>query len=298
MITGASGFLGSHLCRRLHNTGTEVHCVSRNAPLATEKGFHLWPADLTDLDSVRTLFKMIKPDMVFHLSAHVTAAPDAGLVHTTFESILTSTVNLLIIANEIGCKRIILTGSLTEPLRGNPEAAPGSPYAAAKWASNAYARMFHALYGTPVVIVRPFMTFGPGQNKSKIVPYVTLCLLKEEVPQLSSGQWEADWIYVDDVIDGMLAAAQVPGVEGHSFDLGSGTLTSIRSVVEQLVSLTNSRISPSFSSLPDRPAEQKRVADTVQAYEKLGWKSTTSLERGLEKTIEWFRRELSSSSAS
>jgi nucleoside-diphosphate-sugar epimerase len=119
--------------------------------------------------------------------------------------------------------------------------------------------------------------------------------LRNEVPQLSSGQWEADWVYVDDVVDGMTAAAQVPKVEGCTLDLGSGSLTSIRSVVEQLVSLINTSISPSFNSFPDRPAEQRRAADTAYAYKKLGWKSTTSLKKGLEQTIEWFKNELNDS---
>src|SRR5262245_19732736 len=115
MITGANGFLGSHLCRRYQNTGAEVHGVSRKISPKADKTFQRWATDLTDLKSVRSLFRKIKPDILFHLSAQVTAAPNAELVPTTFESILKSTVHLLISANEIGCKRIVLTGSLTEP---------------------------------------------------------------------------------------------------------------------------------------------------------------------------------------
>ena len=82
---------------------------------------------------------------------------------------------------------------------------PSSPYAAAKWSATAYARMFHSLYQTPVVVLRPFMTYGPGQHETKIVPYVIDSLLQGKVRRhLSSGAWSADWVFVDDVIDGFL----------------------------------------------------------------------------------------------
>ena len=80
--------------------------------------------------------------------------------------------------------------------------------------------MFHELYGTPAVILRPFMAYGPRQHKDKIVPHVILSLLKESVQNLASGKWEADWIYVDDVIDGFVLAASRPGIDGRTIDLG------------------------------------------------------------------------------
>jgi nucleoside-diphosphate-sugar epimerase len=82
-----------------------------------------------------------------------------------FHSLLGSTLNLLAAVDELGCGRVVLTGSLTEPRSSGDEVVPSSPYAAAKWASTAYARMFHALYGTPVVIVRPFMAYGRARTR-------------------------------------------------------------------------------------------------------------------------------------
>jgi len=152
--------------------------------------------------------------------------------------------------------------------------------------------MFHYLYQTPVAIVRPFMTYGPRQPVHKIIPSVTLSLLKGEVPKLASGAREVDWIYVDDVIDGMLAAARVPGVEGHTFDLGSGNLVSIRALVEQLTQIVNPQIKPLFGALPDRPVEKVRVANTAFSLDKLGWQPCVSLETGLVATVNWFERQL------
>jgi nucleoside-diphosphate-sugar epimerase len=292
LVTGASGFIGSHLCARLCTSGVEVHATSRTKRSSDISDIYWWQGDLGDITTVQNLLNVVKPDVIFHLSGQVTAAPNLALVLPTLHSLLVSTVNLLTVATDIGCRRIVLTGSLTEPEPGHTEAPPGSPYAAAKWASSAYGRLFHALYQAPVVIARPFMTYGPRQDRRKLIPSIALSLLQGEAPQLSSGQWQADWIYVDDVVDGLLAAAQVPGVEGHTVDLGSGTLVSIRAVVQQIVNLVGSRIEPLFGALPDRPMEQIRVADTARSYTMMGWEPTTPLTEGLTRTLAWYKRQL------
>lgn len=291
-ITGASGFLGSHLCDRLCKNNVEVHAVSRTERTSDQDSLQWWHGNMEDIEVVQNLFHTIKPDVVFHLSGMVTGAAGAELVLPTFNSLLVTTVNILTVAAKTGCDRVILIASLEEPEPGQNEVTPISPYAAAKWASSAYSRMFHQLYQTPVVLVRPFMTYGPGQNVRKIIPSVTLSLLQSEPPKLASGQRQVDWIYIDDVISGMLAAAQVPHVEGCTFDLGSGTLVSIRSVVQQLTNLVNPQIEPLFGALPDRPVEKVRVANTAYTYEKLGWQPVISLEAGLEHTVNWYKQQL------
>jgi nucleoside-diphosphate-sugar epimerase len=204
-----------------------------------------------------------------------------------------TTVNVLTAAVENGCERVILAGSLEEPNKFETN-IPCSPYAAAKSSVSIYARMFHMLYQLPVVILRIFMVYGPGQNDfTKLVPYVISCLLRGEAPRISSGERKVDWIFVDDVVDAFILAASAPAVEGSTVDVGSGTLLSIRSFVEQLVRLSNSDIQPLFGALPDRPFEQIRVADTDSTYRMLGWKPATPLERGLRTTIRWYRDSLS-----
>ncbi len=292
LVTGASGFLGSHLCYRLGEGGAEIHAVSRSARITEARSARWWQGDMTDIATVRGILKEIKPDVIFHFSGLVTAASDLELVLPTLHSLLVSTVNILTVASETGCGRVVLAASLTEPEPNHTEATPGSPYAAAKWASSAYARMFYKLYRTPVVIVRPFMTYGPLQDVRKLIPYVTLSLLRGEPPKLSSGQWQADWIYVDDVINGLLTVAQLSGIEGCTIDLGSGVLVPARIVVRHLVRLTGSHVSPEFGALPDRPLEQVRVADTAYAHAKLGWKATTPLEEGLRRTMDWCALQL------
>ena len=108
MVTGASGFIGSHLCRRLYDSGAEVHAISR-AERPNDSSFHWWQGDLSETVRVRSLMAAIKPDLIFHLASHVVGARDSELVLPTFRSNLMSTVNLLAAAGEVGCRRIVLT---------------------------------------------------------------------------------------------------------------------------------------------------------------------------------------------
>ena len=245
--------------------------------------------------SVERAFKEARPELVYHLSGHGVGAPDIENVLPTFRNDLTTTVNILTVAAQSRIKRLLMAASLEEPQPGAEDPVPSSPYAAAKWASGAYARMFHRLYGTPVVMTRPMMAYGPGQRSHKLIPYVILALLQGQAPSLSSGTRGVDWIYVDDVMDGMLAAAVKPGIEGCTIDLGSGVLVSIRDVVLQLAAIVGAKVAPKFGAVTDRPMEKVRVANVVGAYEKLGWKPRTSLRSGLEQTVEWYRTELSQS---
>ena len=292
LVTGASGFIGSRLCNFLSQAGMEIHGVSRTKRNATDPCLRWWSCRLDDIEAVRHMFMETKPDYVFHLASHVSGSRAIELVSPTFSANLTSTVNILTAATEVGCERLLLTGSLEEPEPGPDYPVPSSPYAAAKYAASAYGRMFHALYDTPVTILRLFMVYGPGQlDLRKLVPYVTCSLLKGEVPQLSSGTRKVDWIYVDDVAAGYLAAATAKGVEGATIDLGSGRLETVRTVVEELVGLINPHVHPIFGSVPERALEQIRTADADSSLRRLGWQTQVGLHDGLARTAAWYREQ-------
>ena len=255
------------------------------------RGARWWQSDLLDLENLKSLLRQARPDFVFHLSGHVSAAPQIENVLPAFHSLLTSTVNLLTLSSDLGCTRLVITGSLTEPPPGKADTPPSSPYAAAKWAGVAFGRMFHSLYRTPVVITRPYMAYGPRQHPSKLVPYTIASLAQGVAPRLSGGARTADWIYISDVIEGMIRAATAADVEGCTIEFGCGELTSIRDVVHRIVTIMGSPIQPVFGALPDRPAEEIRVADVGYAYAKLGWRPAVSLDEGLAATVRSFRNE-------
>ena len=288
-MTGARGFLGSHLVRLLAAARADVTAVSRGAENGARAAVRWLRADLAGESAAEDLLQAVRPEYIFHFASHGVGGPERENVQPTFMTDLASTVAMLEAATRQGVLRMMLASSLEEPIPGSGEIVPSSPYAAAKWAGGAYARMFQRLYGTPVVMTRPYMVYGPGQRAHKLIPYVILTLLRGEAPQLASGRREVDWIYVDDVLEGMSAAMLAPGAEGRTFDLGTGTFVSIRDAVELVVKLMGSGVQPLFGALPDRPVEQERAADVATTVEKLGWKARTSLEEGLTQTIEWYR---------
>jgi nucleoside-diphosphate-sugar epimerase len=289
LVTGAAGFLGSNLCRALARDGAEVCAVSRRISPSFPGSVEFRKADFSDLAAAHQLMHELRPRIVFHLAGHGVGSPELSNVLPTFRDDLASTVNVLMLATQLGCSRIVLAASLEEPIPGSGEFTPSSPYAAAKWACGAYARMFHKLYGTSVVMTRPFMTYGPEQKAHKLIPYTILSLLQGQSPRLSSGKREVDWVFVDDVIEGLLLAATQPGVQGCTIDLGSGLLITIREVVEEITRLTGTNLLPNFGAITDRHVEQVRVANTAYAWKKLRWRAKTPLREGLQKTVEWYR---------
>jgi UDP-glucose 4-epimerase len=294
LVTGARGFLGSHLVRRLTSAGAELHCVSRTPPESTA-GVRWWRGDLCDRGGVERLFADVQPAFVYHLGGHVTASPGLEHVGPTFETLLGTTVWILLASAQSQVKRTVLVGSASESTMSGADPTPASPYVASKWAASAYGRMFHALYQAPVVCVRPVMIFGPGQPREKLLPTVITTLLRGEAPRLSSGRLAADWVYVEDVIEGLFRAGYVAGAEGCTIDLGSGSLTSVRDMVGRIVSLIRERNGacpdPLFGAIPDRPYETYNPANTEFAFQKLGWRAGTALEDGLRRTVAWLSQQ-------
>jgi nucleoside-diphosphate-sugar epimerase len=153
-------------------------------------------------------------------------------------------------------------------------------------------RMFHKLYGLPIAIVRPYMTYGPRQRARKLVPSLALALLRGVAPTVTQPDRQVDWIYIDDVVEGILAAGSAEGVEGKTFDLGSGELFPIRAVAELLENLIGGPAAVSFSSGAASVGEHGRRADVAPAAEHLAWRATTSLRSGLEQTVAWYRSRM------
>ena len=235
----------------------------------------------------------VRPEVVFHLAGQTAAAPDRGLVLSSFRNNLASTVALLNELAETGCRRIVVTGSLEEPEPGKTDVVPASPYGASKWAESIYARMFHVLYRLPVVIVRPYMTYGPRQRPEKLIPSVTLSLLRGDTPTVKNPDRKVDWIYVKDAAEGILAAgAASSAVEGRTIDLGSGALVPIREVVKEIQSHVGGAASIHLSKSEKSVGVDGRRADAESAHRLLGWAPTVPLREGLALTVEWYRANL------
>jgi UDP-glucose 4-epimerase len=286
LVTGANGFIGRALVRRLVADGQTTVCTARQPADDLAEGTAWLPGDLTDRSFVQRLVEQARPQVVFHLASQVTGSRSIDVVPTTLANNLVSSVSVLEAATDAGCDRVVLIGSGDEPADGE---APCSPYAASKWAVGGYARMFLSLYGTPVTTARPFMVYGPDQpDVSKVVPYSITTLLRGKAPTLSSGQRLCDWVYIDDVVDALLVLADAADVIGRVVDVGTGRLHTVRHVVETISTLVGAGVDPVFGGLPDRQRETEAVADVVETARVCGWRPTTDLYEGLKRTVAWY----------
>ena len=304
LVTGARGFIGSQLCKRLVLSGVELHAVSRQPPADVVAWWQSiggdmsdapraatirwWNVDLVDLQATRELIRTVLPDRTYHLASLVTGSRSLEMVLPILHNNFLTAFNLLLSTAENRAGRIVLAGSVEEPDDQDP--VPCSPYAAAKGAASGYARMFGALYQTEAVMTKIAMVYGPGQTDlTKLVPYVTTAFLRGERPKLSSGIRLIDWICVDDVVDGLIACAHASGAGGRTVDLGSGEVCSIGEIVQQLRELIPGAPEPLFGAVPDRPLERLAKADVATSYESIGWSPSTTLQAGLRRTVDWYR---------
>ena len=152
-----------------------------------------------------------------------------------------------------------------------------------------YARLFCRVYGLPVVVVRVFMTYGPRQEPTKLVPCSVLALSRGQPLHIRSGTRVCDFVYVLDVVRGLLRAAMSPNVLGKTVDLGTGAGTSVRDVVQLVVELSGTAVRTVSYSDPDRIGERVRIADHDATWRLLGWRPMWSLRDGLMETVAWYR---------
>lgn len=296
LVTGASGFIASHVIEALAEAGASVIGTGRKLPKRPVSGCAAFEVvDYQHPGDVSALIARTRPDIVFHMASHVSGLQDLPTVRATLGGNLLSTVNLLIaLAEQGGSRNVVIAGSCEEPrcfTTGAPETAPTSPYAASKVAASAYGALFRKTFGLRVSHARIFMGYGPGQRDlKKLVPYVILELLQGRSPGLSSGRRRADFTYVTDIAAGILALGLRPDIE--TMDIGSGSLTSVGEIAERLRDLIDPAAALAFGATPDRRHEPERIADIAEAERLVGWRPTCTLEAGLRATVDWYRREM------
>jgi UDP-glucose 4-epimerase len=288
LVTGATGFVGRHLCDALTSLSAQVYGL--DVAKGVEPNLHrLLITDLKDAAVALQVVSEIRPDLIYHLAGLVTAGQDANLVIPMLQNNLVGTVNLLSVALSVSCQRVVVAGSSEEIGSTYTDGVPTSPYGAAKAASTMYAKMFHRLYDLPVVVVRPFMTFGPRQNPTKLVPYVIASLLRNEPPRLNSGKRVVDVLYIMDLVRGFLKVGITPSIEGKVIDLGTGKGILLENLVDVIVKLTGSAAYPMVEEEAERVEEYPQIADLKQTQQMIDWKPLWSLEQGLIETIDWHR---------
>lgn len=293
LITGATGFIGRHLTQRLIEAGAIVGAGAfpgedGEYARALPKPAILIPLDVQDPKSVQAAIAMFEPEVVFHLAAVGVSDPQIDPL-TALDVNVEGTIHLLEAVRSRQVNRVVLVGTCYE--YGARETVEGLDpfnfYAASKVASWAFARAYWRSLAFPLVTARLFQVYGPGQPGHTLVPSAIHAALAGEDFPMTVGEQERDFIYVEDVVEGMLAAATAPDIEGESLDLGTGVGHTVYEVVERIWAMTGARGRILRGALPSRPGEGMRlVADAERTARLTGWRATTGLEEGLRRTVE------------
>ncbi|MCW9035971.1 MAG: GDP-mannose 4,6-dehydratase [Rhodospirillales bacterium] len=307
LVTGAGGFIGSHLAEQLVSEGAEVRALTHyngagrlgwldESAQAPQMDIVL--GDITDPFAVKEYAKGV--DVIFHLAALIAipysyVAP-ASYLRTNAEG----TLNVLQAARELGTSRVVHTS--TSEVYGTAEYVPidekhplkgQSPYSASKIAADKMAESYYRSFDLPVVTVRPFNTFGPRQSARAVIPTIITQALRDGVVKLGSLLPTRDMTLVDDTVNGFLKAGVVEGVEGLTINLGTGHEVSIGQMANMVGEILGHELTIETEGLRKRPEKsevERLLSNNAYAKEKLGWSPTYSLKEGLERTIKWIEQ--------
>lgn len=305
LITGASGFIGSHLTRLLLNEGAEVSIITRYISL--ERNIRLvkyWPdiqkyeADIRNVDSLKVV-KDNQFDFVFHLAAYNHVGNSFDHVGESLETNCQGTANVL--ESTGNCEKFIYISTSevygmqdSVPFVENMHPHPSSPYSVGKYAGELYSLMKNREKEVPVVVVRPFNAFGPYQSGRAVISELIEKCLRGEPVLTTQGKQTREFNFVTDLTEGMLLAALSENVNGQVINLGTGKDISIIEVAKLIYKKTKSTSEFKAGELPTRPNEiWKMCSDANKAHKLLGWQPKVSFDEGLDITINWFRDYLS-----
>ena len=308
LVTGAGGFIGSHLVEALVAKGCQVRAFVRYTSTGTHGWIDSFPetirqqikiiaGDLRDSDAVRDVIKGC--DVVFHLGALIGIPYSYIHPREYVDTNIVGTTNVLVGCREHQVARIVVVS--TSEVYGTAQYVPidekhpkvgQSPYAASKIAADMLAESFYRSFGLPVTIIRPFNTYGPRQSHRAIVPTIITQLLKSETITLGAISPTRDLTYVTDTVAGIIRGAEVDDVVGMTMNLGSGTEISVGKLAEQIAALLgrNLRIRQDADRVRPEGSEVARlVSNNSLAQQVLLWRPVASLEQGLRQTIDWFQ---------
>lgn len=309
LVTGAGGFIGSHLAERLVELGATTRALVHYNALGTwgwldgsplARHMEVVSGDVRDRDSVRQA--MAGVDVVFHLAALIAIPYSYQAPASYIGTNVQGTLNVLQAARELGLERLVHTS--TSEVYGTARYVPidedhplqgQSPYSASKIGADKMTEAFYLSFGLPVVTVRPFNTFGPRQSARAVIPTIIAQCLGGQAVHLGSLHPTRDLSFVGDTVTGFVQSAEAPAAIGRTVNLGSGREISIGDLAHLIVRLTGRDVSIESDPQRVRPAGsevERLLADNRLARSLLAWEPQTSLEDGLTITIRWMQKHL------
>ena len=303
LISGGSGFIPSHLTRKLINLGADVSVLVKynsivdNIRLADIwKSLNIIECDIRNIDSL-TQIKDIRPDIIIHMAAYNHVGDSFKSVNEALNSNTIGTANLMEAYEDY---ELFIYTSTSEvygyqksiPFVETMTPNPISPYSIGKYAGELYAKMKAEQQKMPVAILRPFNAYGPYQSSKAIIGELIVKCLSGQTILTTKGEQTREFNFVLNLVDGFIKVIENPSDSiGRVINIGCGEEVKIRDLVQMIHSLTNSKSELKIGALDYRPTEIWRMfADNNLAMEKIGWKPKISLEEGLRKTISWYEK--------
>jgi dTDP-glucose 4,6-dehydratase len=311
LITGAGGFIGSHLTETLMQAGAQVRAFVRYTSrgdwghlsfLSPEmrRALDVRAGDLRDLEAMRKAMRGVSH--VFHLGALI--AIPYSYVHPAevVETNVIGTLNVLLAAQDPGVERVIHTSTsevygtaLRVPIDEAHPLQGQSPYSASKIGADKLAESFYRSFNLPVVTLRPFNTYGPRQSTRAVIPTIITQALTQPAIQLGNLDAKRDLTYVSDTVAGYLRVGETPGVEGETFNLGTGSEVKILDLAQEIIQILGKDIEIVVDSTrlrPEKSEVQRLLSDNRFAQTRLGWHPQVSLREGLTRTVAWVAQHL------
>jgi NAD dependent epimerase/dehydratase len=308
LITGAGGFIGSHLAEALvqagatttamvrYNSGSSIGNLAFSDP-EVRKAMRIVSGTIEDSDFV---YKAVDgQDCVFHLAALITIPYSYDAPRTYVRTNIEGTLNVLEAVRRCGVARMVHTSTsevygtaIRVPIDEGHPLQGQSPYSATKIGADKLAESYYRSFATPVTTLRPFNTFGPRQSARAFIPTVISQALKRDTIRLGSLDPERDMTFVGDTVAGFMAAAATPGIEGETINLGTGKTHSIGWFVKlilELMGVDKPVVQESERLRPKLSEVMRLVSDNRLARERMGWSPTVPVDDGLRRTIEFIK---------
>jgi len=309
LVTGSDGFIGSHLVEALLEEGCNlkafVYYNSFNScgwidtfPKTKLKHIQIFAGDVRDPNGVRQAIKGV--DIVFHLAALIGIPFSYHSPDSYVDTNVKGTLNVLQASRDFSVERVIVTS--TSEVYGTAQYVPidekhplqgQSPYSASKIAADKIAESFYRSFGTPVIIARPFNTYGPRQSARAVIPtIITQLLSKKNEVHLGSLHPRRDLNYVSDICDGFVALAKCDNAIGKEINIGCGEEISIGDLAQLIISLINPEakiVSENSRKRPEKSEVERLLCNNNLIKQITCWKPKVTIKKGLVKTIEWVK---------
>ena len=311
LVTGAGGFIGSHLVERLVSNGAKVrafvHYNSRGDPGRLQMvpadflaQVEFLAGDLRDAQTVREAMEGV--EVVFHLGALISIPYSYRHPAEVAETNLMGTLNVLMACRDLKVERLIHTSS--SEVYGTAQYTPideehplhgQSPYAASKIGADKLVESFHCTYDLPVVTVRPFNTYGPRQSGRAVIPTIITQALVNSLLKLGNVDTKRDFTFIDDTVNGFLRAGETPDIEGRTYNLGTGQAIRVSDLVDKILQKLSKVVTTVVDPARLRPEGSEvmhLISDNQLARQDLKWQPVVSLDDGLNRTITWIQKHL------